>query len=144
MANRTKVTDEFKKKFLRLLEENGGIISHAARDLNTPRTTLYSHRAADAEFAKEWDEAVDRGIDVLEDEARERALNGTEEPVFYQGEICGHVHRKSDSLMALLLRAYRPKFKDRHEFTGADGQPLSNVIIYLPENHRDDEEAGDD
>lgn len=62
--------------------------------------------------------------DKLEAEARRRALEGTEEPVYQGGLLVGTKRVYSDSLMALLLKGRRKKvFADRTELTGADGGP---------------------
>lgn len=87
-----------------------------------PRSTAYSHRNADPGFAALWDEAIEAGTDRVEDEALRRAVEGTDDPVFYQGEQVGTVTRYSDSLLVMLLKARRPeKYKDRqaHEHSGA-------------------------
>ena len=85
-GNRTKLTVKKMDAFIVLLDNNGGIVTDAAANLNLSRTCLYEKRTADAEFKERWDEAVEHGIDKLEDEAKRRALDGTEEPVYYQGE----------------------------------------------------------
>jgi len=136
---RSKVTRELMEKFLEIVANNGGIVCDAAEDLNISRRALYRKRAADKKFAEAWDKAVDRGIDVIEDEAKRRALDGTEEPVFYKGEVCGYIRRKSDVCMSLVLKAHRSNYRQQsHELTGPGGSPLpSNVTIYLPDNERD-------
>lgn len=137
-SNFTKLTAVRIEKFLEILANNGGIVTDAAKDIRISRTALYNHRAVDKEFEKLWDEAADRGVDVIEDEAKRRALNGVREPVYYQGDIVGYIWKKSDLCISLILKAHRPKYRlERHELTGADGKPLpSNVIIYLPDNKR--------
>jgi len=78
-------------------------------------------------FYKEaFEEAVEDATDRMEAEARRRAIEGVQEPVFYQGEIVGYTIKYSDMLLDKLLKAYRPdKFKERHEITGAEGKPLA-------------------
>jgi hypothetical protein len=52
-------------------------------------------------------------MDALEAEARRRALEGWEEPVFFGGVVCGHVQKYDSTLLLLLLKAHRPgKFGD--------------------------------
>jgi hypothetical protein len=46
------------------------------------RRTAYDWRAADDEFRKAWDEAVEYGTDLIEDEALRRARDGVERPFF--------------------------------------------------------------
>lgn len=107
-------TDRGKRAaFLKALEENGGNITAACKTARYARQTAYEARERDPAFAKAWDEAVERGIDALEDEALRRAHNGTLKPVFYRGEKCGSVREYSDTLLIFMLKAKRPlKFRD--------------------------------
>jgi hypothetical protein len=106
-------TQEKREKFLLSLVETGGNVSASCGLAGIKRRTAYDWRSDDPEFAAEWDEAVNVGLDALESEARRRAFEGIEEPVFYKGEICGHIRRYSDSLIMFMLKAYRPQFRDR-------------------------------
>jgi len=49
------------------------------------------------------------GLTVLEDEMHRRAIEGTEEPVFHQGEQCGTVRKYSDTLAIFLAKAHDPE-----------------------------------
>lgn len=92
---------------------------------------VYEQRRADELFAAAWDDALDQASDLLEKEARRRAHDGWDEPVFGSlgnnqgsGEI-GTVRKYSDTLLIFLLKGARPeKYRDRHEVTGKDGAPL--------------------
>jgi len=124
--------------FLSSLHDNGGIVDRACREAGITRTAAYRYRDEDPEFTAAWDKCVDRGIDVLEDECKNRALNGVAEPVFYQGVICGHVQRYSDGMLMKLLAAHRAKYRDRSEISGPNGGPIAMAIqMYIPENKRD-------
>lgn len=136
-GNRTKVTPKKKAEFLIQVVETGGNITRAAELVCLSRKTLYDYRAKDKKFAEAWDEAVDKGIDKLEDEAKRRAFEGVLEPVFYKGDETGYVRKYSDILLIFLLKGHREKYRERHEITGAGGKPLiSNVHVYLPDNKR--------
>lgn len=138
-TKKTKLTPELLNKFLTLVANNGGIISDACRDLNLSRTVIYTRKHADEEFAVLMEKAQDDGIDLLEDEAKRRALDGTEEPVFFQGKICGHIRRKSDTMMNMMLKGHRKRYRDKHEISGPDGGPLSGKVhILMPDNGRPD------
>ena len=137
MAHKTKLTKLLMGKFLKVVSNNGGIVVDAAEDLHISRMALYGKRNRDEAFRKKWDEAVGWGIDVIEDEAKRRALLGTEEPVFYEGEIVATVRKKSDYCLGLVLKAHKPNYKEKHEITGPnDGPLISKVIVYLPDNQR--------
>ncbi len=68
-----------------------GMVSKAAETAGIHRDTAYFERSQDPTFAAEWQEALDRGVDMLEDVARYRAFAG------------------SDTLMIFLLKAHRPE-----------------------------------
>jgi hypothetical protein len=137
VPQKTRLTQELIGKFLEILANNGGIVCDAAEDLNISRTALYKRRNSDAKFRKLWDKAVDLGVDVIEDEAKRRALDGTEEPVYYQGEIVGYIKKKSDYCIGIVLKAHRDRYREKHEISGPDGQPLApSVVVYLPNNAR--------
>jgi hypothetical protein len=128
MANRTTRTPEKDAKFLDALT-NGASISCAAKAAGYGRASVYEWRSADADFAAAWDEALDTGTDLLEDEALRRAKEGVDEPRFYEGEICGHVRKYSDTLTIFLLKARRPeKYGDRLEQRDAGNA----TVTWLP------------
>jgi hypothetical protein len=68
-----------------------GIVSRAAIEVGVERSTIYFERQRDPIFAQEWAEALDRGVDMLEDVAKKRAYEG------------------SDTLLIFLLKAHRPE-----------------------------------
>jgi len=111
---------------------NTGNVSASAKAAGVDRTTAYKAKAAslqtkNATFAKGWDEAIEVATDLLEGEARRRAIAGVEEPVYYRGEVVGAVRKYSDTLLIFLLKAHRPeKFREHHsmEHSGPDGGPI--------------------
>ena len=78
----------------------------------------YKHREGSEAFAKQWDEAVERGTDTLEDTAMARAMN------------------KSDLLMIFMLKALRPhKYNDKLTVTSninINVQKASEELRSLP------------
>ena len=138
---RTKWTPKKQREFLELLASNGNV-TVSCEALNLRRQTVYEARAEDAQFAAAWDAAMEQAADHLEAEARRRAVDGWDEPVFYQGEQTGLVRKFSDTLLIFLLKGARPeKFRDRqqHEHTGPGGEPMQGPVVnvYLPDNGRD-------
>lgn len=124
MANRTSLTPIKKEKFLKILEESANV-SRAAKAIGVSRRTIYDHKKSDVEFSAAWEDAIESGVDALEEEARRRAYEGTQKPVYYLGKKRGFIREYSDTLMIFLLKANRPeKFKDRFEHTGKDGKDL--------------------
>lgn len=111
---RTERTAKKRAIFLSSLIETGGNVSRACLVAGIARQRLYEWRTADPLFAAAWDEAVEAGTDELEEEARRRAFSGVEEPVFYQGDICGTVQKYSDTLLIFLLKGRKPdKYRER-------------------------------
>lgn len=117
--------------FLAHLAETG-ILSDAAAAAGVNRTTVFRRRQDDPEFAKQVEEAIDMAADKLEAEARRRALEGVEEPVYQGGQMVGTRTVYSDSLLALLLKGRRKKvFAERIEQTGADGGPVKTQQVVI-------------
>lgn len=74
---------------------------------------------ADAQFAREWENAAAAGIDRLEDEAHRRAVEGVSpRPICdKEGNEIGEIREYSDSLLTLLLRSRRPEVYARQPET---------------------------
>lgn len=98
---------DWKAAFLAAFARTGNV-STAAKAAGRNRTYIYEARKADANFAAQWEEAREDAADALELEARRRAVEGFERPVFYRGEPCGAIREYSDTLLIVLLKAARP------------------------------------
>lgn len=132
---------DWQERFLTELAATGNV-SHSARVALVDRRTIYTHRQSDPAFAAAWLEAVDESNDLLEAEARRRAVEGVNEPVVHQGKIAGTwidhegrpcsphdegakfvpvtVKKYSDTLLIFLLNGNRPeKFRQNVKFTGS-------------------------
>ena len=118
-----------KAAFLVALAE-GGSIAGAARACDRATRTVYDWRSSDAEFAEQWDEALQRAVALLEKEAWRRAVQGVDEPVVSGGKILTTVKRYSDSLLKTLLAAHRPE-KYAKPSTGIAVQMHSNGPAYF-------------
>ena len=130
MSNTLKLTSKNKATFLIALTESANV-SSASKLINVSREYMYRVRKLEKnkEFAEAWDDALQVGVDTLEEEARRRAYLGVDEPVYYQGKQCGSIKRYSDTLIIFLLKAHRPeKYKDRRDVTTSD-QPITVQIM---------------
>lgn len=106
-----------------------GILTDAAAAAGVDRSTVFRRRQDDEEFEAAVRDAMEAAADKLEAEARRRALEGTEEPVYQGGVLVGTKRVYSDSLMALLLKGRRKQvFSERTEITGANGGPLKQEV----------------
>lgn len=88
-----------------------GIVSKAALEVGIHRDTAYHRRSIDPWFADEWRKSIERGMDMLEDEAMRRAYNG------------------SDTLLIFMLKANRPKYREtlRHITVNFDPERLDQM-----------------
>lgn len=92
-----------RKAFLDELEQ-GSSESLAAAFADAPLRFFRKWRKEDPDFAKDWEDAIEAGTDLIEDAAVKRALI------------------KSDSLMAMILKARRPDKYDRGSKLELSGQ----------------------
>lgn len=115
--------ERWPEKFIAALADSGNVRA-ACEVAGIARKTAYGKRNTDLAFAAEWDAALEEACDTLEAEARRRAVEGVDKPVYQQGMKVGVIREYSDTLLIFLLKGNRPsKFKEtvRQELTGKDG-----------------------
>lgn len=71
----TEFTPEKKERFLKALRQMPNV-ARACRAVHISRRTAYNHKESDVEFAAAWDEALDIGVEALEESAWKRATKG--------------------------------------------------------------------
>jgi hypothetical protein len=118
MGRRTIRTAKNRRKVLAALAE-GWSVHAAAERTGIGYTSLFEWRQADPEFAAEVEAAMEAATDLLEDEARRRAMD------------------QSDLLLIFLLKARRPGIYNRKTVVieGNAEAPLqvnSNVAMIYP------------
>lgn len=102
-----------KNSFLAAFSECG-VISRAAEIAGIDRGAHYRWIQDDLEYAKAFHDAEEVAAERLEEEARRRAVEGTERPVYYQGQQCGTIREYSDTLLIFLLKGAKPeKYAER-------------------------------
>lgn len=114
--------------FIGALADTGSVMT-AARQVGMSASTAYRlRRSADgAAFAAAWDVAIQQAAHALVDAAFERAINGSDEPVFDRdGNRVGRRFRQSDGLIMFLLRKHFP------ERYGDIGRDRADRLISLP------------
>jgi hypothetical protein len=106
----------WEKPFLTVLQETGNV-TEAAKLAGIDRRTAYRHYEFNASFREKWDDAIETSTDILEAEARRRAL------------------AKSDLLLLALLNANRPhKFRNNYHVETSN-RPTSYVVdLGLPDD----------
>ncbi|NOX84049.1 MAG: hypothetical protein GXP06_13905 [Alphaproteobacteria bacterium] len=128
-----KLTEDRKQIFLTELERHG-VVTWAARAASPgsqhgAMKTFRDERDRNPGFADAWDEVQEIARGAVERELHRRAVEGWNEPVFYQGEQVGEVRKYSDRLLELMARGliperYRENFKldasVRHEDSAID------------------------
>ena len=138
-----KVRRSWKPLFLDTLRGTGNV-QLAALNADVARQVAYRARDSSATFRADWDEALEEARDLLEAEARRRAAIGVDEPVFYKGEIVGHIRKYSDNLLMFLLKAHWPeKFRENvsidQRVSGRDGGPVKTQHVFQPSKELWDE-----
>lgn len=131
-------TQRLKKvAFLNAFRESG-VIQHAADAAGVHRATVQEWRGKDPAFDREYEAAYEASIDLLEQEARRRALVGVTEPVYQNGKQVGQMQKYSDTLLIFLMKGARPqKYRDnaRLELTGAGGGPIRSEAVESLNDH---------
>ena len=86
---RVRQATDWRGPFLTVLAKSANV-SFAAKKVGISRQAAYHAYDGDHEFKAQWDMAIEEACDVLEEEARRRAL------------------KQSDTLLIFLLKAHRP------------------------------------
>lgn len=97
-----------KQVFLAELTRHGNV-TEACRTIKVGRTMPYEWSAKDPVFKAAMEQAQEASIDALELEARRRAEEGVEEPVYQGGRLVGTKRVYSDRLIEFLLGGLRPE-----------------------------------
>jgi AcrR family transcriptional regulator len=136
-------TAEQKVAFIEALQKNGGNVSGALRESKLNRATAYRHFKEDGEFSEAWLEALEVSNDSLFTEARRRAVEGVDEPLFYNGKEIGSVRKYSDTLLIFLLKQSEAQKKWRNRIVQTGNIALTVIrergaIIGLSEEQIED------
>lgn len=95
-----------------------GTLTHAARAADTDRSSHYYWMANDPEYPALFVTAGQRANDSLEREARRRAVEGIDKPVYQGGKQVGAIREYSDTLLIFLMKGAIPgKYRDRVDVT---------------------------
>lgn len=120
-------TGDLYELFFRELSRTCNVTGSAAA-IGVSRQHVHHLRRKKPEFAKRWEAALQEATDALEAEARRRAMEGYQKPVFFQGKQVGSEPVYSDALLITLLKAHRPeKFREK----AMDLPPGSEIVITM-------------
>jgi hypothetical protein len=133
-------TVQLKKAFLEHFRVSGNVLRSCQAAGVTRRAQVYEWQEHDDAFAVAFHQAEIEATEVLEDEARRRAAEGTRRLKFDKdgkalmdpetGDY--YIEREySDTLLIFLLKARAPeKYRDRYDVT-TGGQPLQSAYDHL-------------
>ena len=117
MAKRVTTTqDESRRNKIEFLEMVRGdprvnrlpvSVRMACDKVGISRTTVKNWRQTDSVFSSAYDDAMEDGVDVVEDEAVRRAVQGVTRAVYHAGEVVGHEQNYSDGLLQFILAGRR-------------------------------------
>lgn len=152
----SKLTERRKRTFLAELARHG-IIVRAARAAS-PRAsgkygavrTFADERNRDAEFAAQWEEAMEAARADVEHELYRRAQEGWEEPIYggrHKEKIVGTVTKYSDRLLELRAKALLPAYREISSVSvngrvthnldaGVLGDAVAKVAVQMAESLR--------
>lgn len=122
------MADHWVTPFLSALRATG-VVVRAANAAGISTTLAYARRKSDADFAAAWDNAMEDAIDVLEAEARRRAVEGVDEPVVYQGQLTPIYERDEHGEIVMVeyetgeLKDGKPVMGRRPKQLVIDGKP---------------------
>jgi len=106
---RRSISKRDRERFLAHLAA-GGTAREAARVTGRNFTSFYALRRTDDEFARQWDEAVETGTEVLEGEATRRAVDGYVVTRYNpDGSVAWTEHRHDNGLLQFLLKGRKPE-----------------------------------
>lgn len=127
MAGIKSFTRARRELFLETLRATGNV-SDAAKAAKISRSRVYQVRKESKPFAGAWEDAISAVEDRIESEAVRRAVDGIEEPYYYQGKECGTVRKFSDSLLMFLLKTRCPeRYGDK---AGQGDAPSAEQVIF--------------
>lgn len=102
-------TQDRQRRFIEALSVTGSVKAAAHRVNMTPEGAYLLRRHPQAEsFRKAWEAALALGVQQLEDIALERALHGTEVPVYSYGKLIGSRIKHNDRLLMFMLKNRAP------------------------------------
>lgn len=83
-------------------------VTDAARYVGMSRQSARDLYNRSPQFRAAWDEALRAAVSVLAETAFDRAVNGVQEQVWYQGRMVGFREKYNDRLLMFLLRVRDP------------------------------------
>jgi hypothetical protein len=105
---RARAAMRWRPKFLGCLSMATGVV-FAAKAARVSYNTFRLHQRNDPEFAAQVREAEAQGAELLHYACFQRAVEGNLEPIYFQGQVVGHVRKFDTRLQIEFLRAHLPE-----------------------------------
>lgn len=135
LNSRFKRIRHVKKRLFLIAYSETGNLSFASEVAGIDRSTHYVWLKNDVKYAEAYEQAKDIAADALELEARRRAVEGVDEPVYYKGRAVGAVRKFSDTLLIVLLKGVMPeKYKDRQDIKHSGGLAHKHDLTSLSDD----------
>jgi hypothetical protein len=106
--------------------EEAGRVDVACERAGISRRTHYVWLETDPDYRTQFERSRKRIVQLLEDEATRRAVEGVEKPVSVNGKL-KTIREYSDTLLIFLLKGAAPeKYRERYEhaISGPNGDPI--------------------
>lgn len=99
------------RKFKQILEDIKlfGSTEGACAKNGIPRDTFYTALRQHPQAKEAYQMARDEANWRIEQEIARRGIQGVRQPVFYKGDIVGHIEQYSDKMLELLAKANLPE-----------------------------------
>jgi hypothetical protein len=104
-----------------------GAVTVAAERAGLRRSTLYQLRRGNPAVARRWADALDLGVDRMQDDAVVRATVGVERPVWHAGQQVGTITQHDSRMLQFLLKSHRPEIYDRAKVGGPAALPFDLI-----------------
>lgn len=131
-------TNRHKEKFLNYMKTKRvrGIAS-ACRAFGISPGTVGNWKRTDPKFREALIEIQTHVVNELEESAISRAIDGWDEPIYYQGVQCGTVRKFSSTLTTFMLKALRPDvyFLERNAIKDME-MSAEQARLFLQEVHQ--------
>jgi hypothetical protein len=141
LGNPSGWTPDRRTRFLSLLAESGDVRASALACGLSPQS-VYKLRRRDGLFARAWLAALLLARDHSEQVMASRALDGVEEPIFYQGELVG-TRRRYDNRLLLAHMARLDRLADDAE-AEEDAGRFDELLALVAGERAPGDMAGDD
>lgn len=134
------ISNPKKRAFLAAFAHRGQVVK-AATMAGIHWQSHYNWLEQDDEYAKAFEKAKQVVADRIEDAFFHRAVNGTDAPVIYEGEITDTYKKYDTTAGIVLLKALRPdKYRENVNLSGHVGLPVEDFYNRIAEHHRQREE----